>query len=113
MKVLYALIAGALAILGLIFIVGFQGEPARLVIGVVLLIAAGAVVYLARTKPQPSQTTVVQQIDLSGDVSLENMKCKVCGAPLTKDEIDVKAGAIFINCSHCGSTYQFEEEPKW
>lgn len=113
MKYLYAAIAAALAVLGLIFLVGFNRDLAKLVIGVVLLIAAGAVVFLARSKPQPSQTTVVQQIDLSGDVNLESMKCTVCGAPLTKGEIDVKAGAIFIHCSHCGSTYQFEEEPKW
>jgi transcription elongation factor Elf1 len=80
---------------------------------VVLLIAAGAVVYLFRAKPQVTQSTVVQQIDLSGDVNLETMKCKVCGAPLAKDSLEVKAGAIFITCNHCGSSYQFEEEPKW
>lgn len=113
MKYLYAVIAAALALLGLIFVVGFAGSLARLVIGVVLLIAAGALIFLARTKPQPSQTTVVQKIDLSGDVNLESMKCKVCGAPLSREEIEVRAGAIFINCSHCGATYQFEEEPKW
>ena len=55
----------------------------------------------------------MQKIDLSGDVSLEGMKCQVCGAPLTQDSLDVKAGAIFVNCQHCGSTYQFEEAPKW
>jgi hypothetical protein len=25
----------------------------------------------------------------------------------------VRAGAIFVECEHCGATYQFEEEPKW
>ena len=42
MKYLYAIIAAALAILGLIFIVGFAGSIVRLVIGIVLFIAAGA-----------------------------------------------------------------------
>lgn len=113
MRLFSYLLAALLAILGFIFLTGSQGQPARLVIGVVLLIAAGAVVYLFRSKPQVTQNTVVQKIDLSGDVNLETMKCKVCGAPLAKDSLEVKAGAIFVTCAHCGSTYQFEEEPKW
>ncbi len=113
MRLFSYLLAALLAILGFIFLTGSQGQPVRLVIGVVLLIAAGAVVYLLRSKPQVTQNTVVQKIDLSGDVNLETMKCKVCGAPLAKDSLEVKAGAIFVTCAHCGSTYQFEEEPKW
>lgn len=113
MKILSIVIAAFLGILGFIFLVGSQGQIIRLIIGIVLLVAAGAVVYLFRSKPQVTQNTVVQKIDLSGDVALEGMKCKVCGAPLTKESIEVKAGAIFITCAHCGSAYQFEEEPKW
>lgn len=113
MKLASYLLAAILAVLGLIFLTGSQGQVIRLVIGVVLLIAAGAVLYLFRSKPQVTQNTVVQKIDLSGDVNLETMKCKVCGAPLAKDSLEVKAGAIFVTCGHCGSTYQFEEEPKW
>lgn len=113
MRLFSYLLAALLAILGFIFLTGSQGQLVRLVIGVVLLIAAGAVVYLFRSKPQVTQNTVVQKIDLSGDVNLETMKCKVCGAPLAKDSLEVKAGAIFVTCAHCGSTYQFEEEPKW
>jgi Zn finger protein HypA/HybF involved in hydrogenase expression len=113
MKLASYIIAALLAILGFVFLTGSQGQVIRLVIGVVLLVAAVVVIYLFRSKPQVTQNTVVQKIDLSGDVDLETMKCKVCGAPLAKDSLEVKAGAIFITCAHCGSTYQFEEEPKW
>lgn len=113
MKIASYIIAALLAILGFIFLTGSQGQIIRLVIGLVLFVAAGAVIYLFRSKPQVTQSTIVQQIDLSGDVNLETMKCKVCGAPLAKDSLVVKAGAIFITCGHCGSSYQFEEEPKW
>lgn len=113
LKILAYLIAAFLAILGLIFIIGFQGQIFRLVIGLVLLIAAGAVVYLLRIQPKPTQTTTIQKIDLSGDVNLEEIRCRSCNAPLSKDEIEVKSGAIFVQCDHCGATYQFEEEPKW
>jgi Zn finger protein HypA/HybF involved in hydrogenase expression len=113
MKIASYVIAALLAVLGFIFLTGSQGQIIRLVIGVVLLVGAGAVIYLFRSKPQVTQNTVVQKIDLSGDVNLETVKCKVCGAPLAKDSLEVKAGAIFVTCGHCGSTYQFEEEPKW
>ncbi len=108
-------IATLLGFFGFVFIVGAQGQVMRIVVGVVLLVAAGVVIYLVRMQPQvtQTQTTVVQKIDLSGDVSLEQINCQACGAPLGKESVEVKAGAIFINCDHCGATYQFEEEPKW
>lgn len=113
LKIVAYLIAAFLGILGFIFLIGFQGQIFRLVIGLVLLIAAGAVVYLVRLQPKTTQTTTVQKIDLSGDVNLEEIRCRSCNAPLSKDEIEVRAGAIFVQCDHCGATYQFEEKPKW
>jgi hypothetical protein len=113
MKVVAYGLAGLLGVLGLIFIVGFQGQVGRLLIGGVFLLAAVVVVYLVRMQPQQTQVTTVQKIDLSGDVSLEEIRCRSCNAPLSKDEITVEAGAIMVSCSHCGATYQFEEAPKF
>lgn len=113
LKIATYLISAFLGVLGLIFLLGSQGQLFRLIIGLVLLVAAGAVIYLARIQPKPAQTTTIQKIDLSGDVSLEEIRCRSCNAPLSKDEIEVKAGAILVQCDHCGATYQFEEEPKW
>ena len=48
-----------------------------------------------------------------GDVNLEEFRCQSCNAPLNKDMVSVEAGAIMVECGHCGSTYQLEEEPKW
>ncbi len=73
--------------------------------------AAALIIYLTRTKP--TQVTMVQKIDLSGDVNLEELKCKSCGASLSKKSVSVQAGAVFVNCEYCGSAYQIEEEPKW
>lgn len=113
MKIVSYLIAVLLGFFGLMFIIGAQGQIIRFVVGVVLLVAAGVLIYLMRMQPQVTQTQVVQKIDLSGDVSLEEMNCRNCGAPLSRDSVEVRAGAIFINCDHCGTTYQIEEEPKW
>jgi hypothetical protein len=115
MKTISYLVAAALGFFGLIFIVGNQGLPARFIVGVILFLAAGVMVYLARMQPQVTQTqvTVKQEIELSGDVELEQMTCNNCGAALSKNSIDIKAGAIFVNCEHCGTSYQIEEAPKW
>ena len=115
MKIVSYLIAVVLGFLGIMFIVGAQGQFMRFVVGAVLLAAAGVLVYMVRLRPQvlQTQTTVVQKIDLSGDVNLEQMSCQSCGAPLSQESIEVKAGAIFVNCEHCGTAYQFEEAPKW
>lgn len=106
-------IAAILAFLGLIFIVGSQGTVLRIIVGIVLLVAAAAFAYITQVKPQPSQTTIVQKVDLSGDVSLEQIKCQNCNGVLDKNSIEIKAGAIFVNCPYCGASYQFEEAPKW
>jgi hypothetical protein len=95
------------------FVVGAQGQTARIVVGVVLLAAAGALVWLALQQPKPSVTTVVQKIDLSGDVKLKDLTCRACGGTLGKESVAVRAGAVFVNCQYCGATYQIEEAPKW
>ena len=113
MKIVAYLIAAIVGLLGIVFLAGSQGQALRLVVGAVLLIAAIAIAYLSRLQPKTTHTTTVQKIDLSGDVDIQEIRCRSCNAPLSKDEIEVRAGAIFVQCDHCGATYQFEEEPKW
>ena len=64
-------------------------------------------------RPKQMTTTVVQKIDLSGDVNLQDMTCRSCGGSLGKESITVRAGAVFVNCQFCNAAYQLEEEPKW
>ncbi|NLS91110.1 MAG: hypothetical protein GXX96_02880 [Planctomycetaceae bacterium] len=111
MKLVAYPLAVLLGLLGFVFVVGAQGQVMRMVVGVVLWVAAGALVWLARKMPQT--TNIVQKIDLSGDVHLESMTCRSCGGTLSKKSVTVSAGAVFVNCEFCGATYQIEEEPKW
>lgn len=113
MKIVLYGLAAVLGFLGFIFLVGSRGQTGTLIIGVVLLIAAGALIYISRVQPQVSQTTTVQKIDLTGNVRLEEMRCRNCQGVIGKDNIEVKAGAIYVECPYCGATYQLEEEPKW
>ncbi|MBN1393459.1 MAG: hypothetical protein JW959_00310 [Pirellulales bacterium] len=113
MKLVAYPLAALLGLLGLFFVVGSQGMILRIVVGAILLAAAGFLIWLALHKPPESKTTVVQKIDLSGDVSLQDLKCRSCGGTLGKESIAVRAGAVFVNCQYCGATYQIEEAPKW
>jgi len=113
LKTVSYILSGLLALGGLIFLIGAaQGNAAtRIITGVVLIGAALVLSFLARVKsPQP---TVVQQIDLSGDVHAEQLTCKNCGGKLDSKSVSVKAGGIFVDCPYCGTSYQIEEEPKW
>lgn len=113
MKTVAYSLAVLLGLLGLVFVVGYQGSMIRIVVGVVLTAAAVALVWLARQQTKHITTTVVQKIDLSGDVSVQDLKCRACGGTLGKESVSVRAGAVFVNCEYCGTSYQLEEEPKW
>ncbi|MBN1920658.1 MAG: hypothetical protein JW892_05395 [Anaerolineae bacterium] len=113
MELVTYIIAAVLAFFGLMFVVGMEGEILRLVIGLVLMAGAGVMIYLTKMRPRKQETTIVQKIDLSGDVTLEQMRCRSCNGALSKDNIEVRAGAIFVNCPYCGTSYQIEEAPKW
>ena len=111
MKLVAYPLAVLLGLLGFVFVVGGQGQVMRMIVGLVLWVAAGALVWLARKMPQT--TNIVQKIDISGDVRLESMTCQSCGGTLSKKSVIVKAGAVFVNCEFCDAAYQIEEEPKW
>ena len=100
-----------LGLLGVLFIIGFQGQTGRLIIGLILL-GAGVLLFMT-SRIRPKQTTVVQKIDLTGDIAAQELKCKNCGSTLSNKSVNVRAGAIFISCEFCGTQYQLEEAPKW
>ncbi|MCU0520732.1 MAG: hypothetical protein MUF84_08580 [Anaerolineae bacterium] len=113
MEIVTYLIAAVVAFFGLMFVVGSQGQVIRVIVGIILFGAAGVLIYLTRVRPKHSQVTHVQKIDLTGDVHLEQMKCMSCQGALSKENLVVRAGAIFVDCPYCGASYQIEEAPKW
>jgi Na+/melibiose symporter-like transporter len=114
-----AYIAAAILILfGVLFIWATfspEGQIGWLVVGIISVGIGFGLIWLAsRQKPAPAGTQEVNlKIDLSGDVNLESMKCRTCGGTLTSGNIKMVAGAPFVSCPYCGSTYQLTEEPKW
>lgn len=113
MKLLAYLLGALLIFGGLVMVLGMQGQWARLVVGIVLWVAAGVLLTLVRRPPGEVKTTIVQKVDLSGDVKLEELTCRACGGGLSKDSVHVRAGGIFVECPYCGAAYQLDEAPKW
>lgn len=111
MTIVINIFAVLLALLGSLFIIGYQHQIGRLVIGLILI--GGGILLFASTRLRPKQTTMVQKIDLTGDVSAQELKCKNCGSTLTNKSVSLRAGAVFISCEACGTEYQLEEAPKW
>lgn len=116
-KILSAFIAIILIILGVVFIIAAFSDQAktssRLIIGGSMVVIAVVLLLLGRMRTEQITHTIEQKIDLSGDVDLELLKCTSCGGTLSKKNVEVRAGAVMVNCPYCGSTYQIKEAPKW
>lgn len=118
-KIIGYIVAGILVFFGILFIwaaFGSTGNPGgRLVVGgLSVLIGLGIIVAVRLREPKPKQeVTIRQQIDLTGDVEMETLKCRNCGSQLDKNAINTAQGAIVVSCPYCGTTYQLTEEPKW
>jgi hypothetical protein len=85
--------------------------------GILCVVGAIVLIYLARRKAKQEASESVQNIslnvDLPGEMKIESMKCKSCGGELASKDIQMIAGAPVVTCPYCGTTYQMTEEPKW
>ncbi|HSQ35577.1 MAG TPA: hypothetical protein VLQ89_06260 [Candidatus Binatia bacterium] len=93
-------------IIGLAFLITGRWPVGLLLMGVTLFL-----VFMAFRKQET--VVVTQKIEIGGEVNSRILKCKNCGAELSKESMEVRSGAVFIDCPYCRSHYQLEEEPKW
>jgi hypothetical protein len=118
MKALYVVMSviGVILILtGIVFIIAASegNSTARIITGIAMVVIG---IFLIRSgiRKQPGKTVVVErELELTGDVSLEDLSCRSCTASLSSENVSVRAGAVFVACPYCGTEYQLEEEPKW
>ena len=119
-KIIGYIVAAILLLFGVLWLLsafssGASSPVGRLVVGGALaVLGLGIIVAIRLREPKPEQeVTIRQEIDLTGDVDLEAMKCESCGAQLDKKAISVVQGAVMVNCPYCDAAYQIIEEPKW
>ena len=115
MKIITILGAIAVVILfffSLIFAIASYSNPLRLVTSLMLFIvgsAIAAITYYTTRKPK----TIIQQIELSGQMKAAPLKCPNCSASVDTNQIKIVSGVPYATCPYCGNTFEVTEEPKW
>ena len=102
-----------LAGLLLIIAAGYSNFAFRLPVGIVCLAAAVVLGWMSQMRPVAHTHVHRMEVDLSGDVALEKLQCKQCGAELDRESVTMAAGAVMVRCGYCGAEYQLEEAAKW
>ena len=89
-----------------------QAAQSRVLTSAILFVVGLAVIagiyYLTR-KPK----TVIQQLEISGQMRAAQIKCPNCGGSIDANQIKIVSGVPYIKCPYCGTTFEVTEEPKW
>jgi DNA-directed RNA polymerase subunit RPC12/RpoP len=75
------------------------------VIGVAIIVG----IYYMTRKPK----TVIQRLEVSGQMKAASIKCPNCGASVDANQIKIVSGVPYATCPYCGTTFEVTEEPKW
>jgi DNA-directed RNA polymerase subunit RPC12/RpoP len=94
---------------GIIFALASVYEPTRLIVAALLFVVGFGIAYYITRKPK----TVVQKLELSGEMKAVALKCSNCSASITANNIKILSGVPYATCPYCGQTFEIAEEPKW
>jgi predicted Zn finger-like uncharacterized protein len=89
-----------------------QATSARLATsGILFIIGLAIIVGIYYTTRKPK--TVIQRLEVSGQMQGAAIKCPNCGASINADQIKIVQGVPYVKCPYCGTTFEVTEEPKW
>jgi predicted Zn finger-like uncharacterized protein len=89
-----------------------QAAQSRVLTSAILFIVGLAVIvciYYITRKPK----TVIQRLEISGQMKGAAITCPNCGASINADQIKIVSGVPYVKCPYCGTTFEVTEEPKW
>jgi DNA-directed RNA polymerase subunit RPC12/RpoP len=119
--ILGALASVVLLFFGFIFLLSAAAETVaaqpglqtlRLLEGGILFVVGFAIVYVTYVFSR-KPTTIVQQLEISGQMKGAPIKCPNCSASLDANSIKIVSGVPYATCPYCGTTFEVTEEPKW
>jgi predicted Zn finger-like uncharacterized protein len=79
--------------------------------GILFIIGLAIIVGIYYTTRKPK--TVIQQLEVSGQMKAAQIKCPNCGGSINADQIKIVSGVPYVKCPYCGTTFEVTEEPKW
>jgi uncharacterized membrane protein len=107
--VLGTIVIAILLFFGVIFALASAYEATRLIVAAMLFVVAFGVAYYVTRKPK----TIVQKLEVSGDMKAVALKCPNCAASVNANSIKIVSGVPYATCPYCGHTFEVTEEPKW
>jgi len=107
--VLGAIAIAVLFFFGIIFALASINAPTRLIVAVLLFVVGFGIAYYITKKPK----TIIQRLELSGQMKAVALKCPNCSASVDAGEIKIVSGVPYATCPYCGQTFEVAEEPKW
>lgn len=107
--VLSAIVIIVLLFFGIIFALASIYEPTRLIVAALLFVVAFGIAYYLTRKPK----TIVQKLEVSGNMKAVALKCPNCAASVEANSIKIIAGVPYATCPYCGHMFEVSEEPKW
>jgi uncharacterized membrane protein len=110
-KVAGIIISAVLFFFAIIFAMASSvgGAVTRLSVAGLLFVVAFGIVYYVTRQPK----TVVQRLEVSGEMKAVALKCPNCSASISTDNIKIVSGVPYATCPYCGQTFEVAEEPKW
>jgi DNA-directed RNA polymerase subunit RPC12/RpoP len=109
LTVLGAVAAAVLFFFGIIFALASVYAPTRLIVAAFLFVVGIAIAYYISRQPK----TVIQKVELSGQMQAVAIKCPNCAASVDAKSIKIVSGVPYATCPYCGHTFEVAEEPKW
>jgi DNA-directed RNA polymerase subunit RPC12/RpoP len=107
--VLGAIAIAVLFFFGIIFALASVYQSTRLIVAALLFVVGFGIAYYITKKPK----TIVQRLELSGQMKAVALKCPNCSASVDANEIKIVSGVPYATCPYCGQTFEIAEEPKW
>lgn len=112
MKIITVLGAIAVMVLfffGIVFALASVYEITRLIVSAMLFVVGFGIAYYITRKPK----TVIQRLEVSGQMKAVGLKCPNCSASIDANQIKIVSGVPYATCTYCGNTFEVAEEPKW
>jgi len=94
---------------GVVFALASVDAPTRLIVSALLFVVGFGIAYFITRRPE----TIVQRLELSGQMKAVALKCPNCSASVSANEIKIVSGVPYATCPYCGQTFEVAEEPKW